>query len=408
MKSLGIVFIFELKTYLRKKAFIISTVLLLLIALLGTSIPTLINVFTGGKGVGGDFGSKQKLVYYTSDKELSDAYSKQSEENPPKAYNSLEDLKKGVESGEIDKGFYMQSDRSFTSIMIDQSFNDPSDMMMTEFLKTYIRNKSLVEKGIDPQWIEALTQVEITQENEVLGKSARSSFATVYAAMISIYMMVILYGSIVATSVAREKSDRTMELLITSTSTKSLIVGKVLAATVVSILQIFAIYLVTYIGLRLNEGSYPEGFLQAIGLTITWDGALVLLVFGGLGYLMYLFLFASLGALVSKVEDVNTSVSPVTFVFVAVYLLTNFSINMPESFIAKLASIIPVSSPMAMFARYSMVSIPIAEMALAVVLLVVTVIAMAFLSIKIYRLGSLNYGNRMGLIKAIRLMMQKD
>lgn len=198
-----------------------------------------------------------------------------------------------------------------------------------------------------------------------------------------------------------------MELLVTSTSPFSLIVGKVLAAAVIGVLQMSLFGLSMAIGLMLNKDSYPEGLLDSVGLRITPDGLAIFLIFSILGYLMYLFMFAGLGALVSKVEDVSTSISPVMMVFIAVYMLTNFTINLPESIIARVSSIVPLSSPMAMFARYSLVSIPAFELILAVVLLVISTLLLAWISIKIYRLGTLNYGNRVGLIKALRTVFSK-
>ncbi|MDO5690546.1 MAG: ABC transporter permease [Tissierellia bacterium] len=408
MKNLGLVFTFEAKTYLRKKSFLVTTLVLIAVILLVTSIPTLISFFTGGKGIDGDamFGSKE-LGYYTANSAVAEQI--QSSQTLPEMslFSSEEQLKDAVTEGTINKGYIFETEKSFKSITMDQGMHDQTDQLIIQELQRIARDEALRGAGIDPMVVDNASNIDIQYSSEVLGKRAQSSFSMVFIAMILVYTLVLMYGSIIATSVAREKSDRTMELLVTSTSPFSLIVGKVLAAAVIGVLQMSLFGLSMAIGLMLNKDSYPEGLLDSVGLRITPDGLAIFLIFSILGYLMYLFMFAGLGALVSKVEDVSTSISPVMMVFIAVYMLTNFTINLPESIIARVSSIVPLSSPMAMFARYSLVSIPAFELILAVVLLVISTLLLAWISIKIYRLGTLNYGNRVGLIKALRTVFSK-
>ncbi|WP_425538303.1 ABC transporter permease [Microaceticoccus formicicus] len=407
MKNLGNILNFEVKTYLRKKSFIGTTIFFIVLSLIATSIPTIINLVTKGEGISAfSNGKKDSIMVYTADKKIEEFL----KENAPDEYEFTEnrdEIEKKVQSGEIKRAFVIDSSTKLSHYAIDSGVNNRSVSNMLDLIKKYNRDELLISSGLDPVQVDSAYNTELDFNNIILGRDSMTSFATVYLSMITTYMAVIMYGSIVATSVAREKSDRTMELLITSTSPTPLIIGKVIAASIVAIIQIGLIYCAVYIGLFLNKASYPEGFLKSIGFTITPDGLLVLLAFTFLGYLMYLFLFAGLGALVSKVEDVSTSISPVTIIFVLVYFVTNFAINMPESLVARLASIIPFSSPMAMFARYSLVSIPLIEILISFGLLLLTTAFLAYLSIKIYRLGSLNYGNRVKFFKAIKMIFEK-
>lgn len=408
MKNLRNILSFEVKTYLRKKSFIGTTIFLIVLTLIATSIPTIINLVTKGEGISSfSNGNKKTILIYSEDKSIVEFIRKNDESEEYVFTEDKDEIEKKVESGEIKRAFVIDSSTKLSHYAIDSGVNDRSISNMMDLIKKYNRDKLLISSGVDPVQVDEALNTEIDFQNIILGKDSMTSFTTVYLAMLTTYMAVIMYGSIVATSVAREKSDRTMELLITSTSPTPLIIGKVLAASIVAIIQISLLYFTVYIGLLLNKASYPEGFLKTIGLTITPDGLIVLLAFTFLGYLMYLFLFAGLGALVSKVEDVSTSISPVTIIFVLVYFVTNFAINMPDSIVARLASIIPFSSPMAMFARYSLVSIPIIEILFAFVLLLLTTAFLAYLSIKIYRLGSLNYGNRVKFFKAIKMIFEK-
>ena len=408
MKNLGKVFAFELKTYTRKKSFIITTIVLIIAAMLATSIPTFIKVFTGGRGIDIDsIRGKQIIALQTDDPNLN-KYLKTSEEFAGyEIYDDVETIKKDLENGTIKRGFVL-GDKQIIQYSVDNPVNDPTISFVKDSYQRYERNKELIVHGIDPGVVDEASSIEIKTENQIVGKESGSGYTTAYLVMITTYMLVILYGSIIATSVAREKSDRTMELLVTSTSPTSLIVGKVLAGAVIGVLQIALIYLFTYIGLKMNSVNYPEGILQTIGLTISLDGLVVILGFTVVGYLMYLFLFAGLGALVSKVEDVSTSVSPVTFMFIAVYFATNFAINMPDSGMARIISLFPFSSPIAMFARYSLVRVPLYELLFAFALLLGSTILLAYISIKIYRHGTLNYGNRVKLVEAVKSVFKNE
>ncbi len=408
MKNLGKVFTFELKTYTRKKSFIITTIVLILAAMLATSIPTFINLFTGGRGIDlENIRGKRNLAIYTEDTDLKNYIRSSQDFTGFDLYEDVDTLIKDVENGTINRGFNL-GDKKIIQYSMDNPVNDPTISLVKDSYQKYERNKELINKGIDPTVVDEAASIDIITDNRIIGKESGSGYTTAYLVMITTYMLVIIYGSIIATSVAREKSDRTMELLITSTSPTSLIVGKVLAGAVIGVLQIALVYLFTYLGLRLNSANYPEGILKAIGLTISFDGLLVILGFTVVGYLMYLFLFAGLGALVSKVEDVSTSVSPVTFLFIAVYFATNLAINLPESGIARIISLFPFSSPIAMFARYSLVRVPFYELLLAFILLLGSTILLAYISIKIYRHGTLNYGNRVKLTQAIKSVFKKD
>lgn len=169
--------------------------------------------------------------------------------------------------------------------------------------------------------VDTLSNTPITLHEEVLGKDAQSSYILSYVLMFAVYMLVIMYGSFVSTSVAREKDNRTMEILITSTQPSALIIGKVLANAIAGLAQFSFILIAGFIGYFVNKSNYPAFVSQMLFTGFSWDSIVIFLFFTALGYLLYLFLYASLGSLVSKVEDVGTSVTPITLLFMVVYLL---------------------------------------------------------------------------------------
>ncbi len=123
---------------------------------------------------------------------------------------------------------------------------------------------------------------------------------------------------------------------------------------------------------------------------------------------MYLFLYASLGSIVSKVEDVSSATAPVVFLFLIGYIVSSFSMSAPNSNLVMIVSLIPFTSVMLMPFRTAIATVPTWQYLLSGGLLLVTTILLAFLSIKIYRQGTLNYGNKRGIVHAIKAAFNKE
>src|SRR5699024_952245 len=115
-------------------------------------------------------------------------------------------------------------------------------------------------------------------------------------------------------------------------------------------------------------------------------------VFFLLGYLLYATLAAMLGSLVSRVEDVQQLILPMTFLIMIAFFIAMFGLNMPESKLVVISSYIPFFSPMLMFLRVGMVDVPVWEVALSIGILVASIIVLAILGAKVYKGGVLMYG----------------
>jgi ABC-2 type transport system permease protein len=198
-----------------------------------------------------------------------------------------------------------------------------------------------------------------------------------------------------------------MEILITSTKPDALIVGKVFANGVAGLLQFFIVYGSALIGYLINQANYPSIVSQMLFGSLSWDAILVFMVFTSLGYLLYLFVYASLGSLVSKVEDVGSSVSIITMVFMVAYLVATFGMNMPNGLMIKIGSYVPFTAILSMPIRYFMTAVPVLELIISLTLMALTTWFFAIISIRIYRLGSLSYGNKMSLVKALKAIFQR-
>ena len=137
------------------------------------------------------------------------------------------------------------------------------------------------------------------------------------------------------------------------------------------------------------------------------DLLLYMILFFILGFFIYAFLYGAIGSTASKLEDINTSVMPITMLFIIAFFIVIFSMTSGNinSVVMRVCSYIPFTSPMAMFTRIAMSAVPAYEILLSVVILVASVVGVGVLSAKIYRVGVLLYGTtpKIGtLLKSIR------
>ncbi|WP_017728693.1 ABC transporter permease [Halalkalibacterium ligniniphilum] len=218
----------------------------------------------------------------------------------------------------------------------------------------------------------------------------------VYILLFVIYFSVIMYGNMIATEVATEKSSRVMEILISSVSPVTQMFGKILGIAFLALTQFLLILLVggTNILNRFNgESANGMGMEEAFQLSdMPIDLILYSILFLILGYLLYATLSAMLGSLVSRIEDVNQTVGPLNFLIIAAFFVAMFGLNAPESTIVTVTSFIPFFAPMIMFLRVGMTSVPIWEVLLSIGLLVGTIFAFALLAARVYKGGVLMYG----------------
>ena len=132
-----------------------------------------------------------------------------------------------------------------------------------------------------------------------------------------------------------------------------------------------------------------------------------MLVFFVLGFFIYAFLFGAIGSTASKLEDINTSTLPLMFLFIIAFFVVLFSMSSGnvDNLAMVICSYVPFTSPMAMFTRIAMSTVPWYEIVISIAILVGSVIGVGVLSAKIYRVGVLLYGTtpKIGsIIKAIR------
>ncbi|QNM04370.1 ABC transporter permease [Qiania dongpingensis] len=429
MKQFGIVWRHELQGYVKSKSYIGITVGFALLFAILLSLPSFMDLSGIIPGLKGNEGSSAKTESETALSEYGGTiylYDKggQMEELLAQLFPSArvekadsEEAVKGlVENGEQSEdsenadgkrcGFVVESSTDYRYYVKNRSFSDSVSEVFDYAMGVMYRQGRLQEIGADTAEIEEIYNTPMTSETIVLGKDSVRNYLYTYLLIFVVYFMVLIYGNSVATSVAQEKSNRAMEVLVTSTSSNSLIFGKVLAGTVASFLQVGVI-----IGAALaSYGASREawnGMLDFV-FQIPAQVLLAFAVFGILGYVLYAFCYGVLGALVSKTEDVSRTAGPLMFVFIMSFLLTIFNLPNSDGTLMKILSFIPFTSPNAMFARVAMGNVAVWEIAVSLVLLLGAIAVAAIGGAKIYRMGTLMYGNPIKLSRALKMSREKD
>ena len=267
------------------------------------------------------------------------------------------------------------------------------------------RSQVLEEKGLDPAEIEALYQTQPESETRVLGKDSAGSYAYTYMLIMVLYFLLIFYGQMIATSVTSEKSNRAIEILVTSVDSSSLIFGKVLAGAISGLIQC-ALILGSAVGAYQIFRDSWGGLLDNV-FDIPVPVWATFAVFGMMGYLLYAFCFGMLGALVSKTEDISKASAPVLMLYIISFFIAIFGLNDSNGLLVRAASFIPFTSSNGMLIRVAMGSVEMWEVIVSGVLLAAFCAGAGVLAAKIFRFGTLMYGNPIKFTTALKKIRER-
>lgn len=401
--------------YMRNKVYIGITIFVVLLLALGLSAPRLIE---GAQNLGIGSGSPDpddpsRIVYVidqTEDPELfpwlADALP---EENlKPAAPEELETIKDQINNNEARAAFIVESTTGITFIE-KRSGSSTLPIQLEELMSTYFRTQKLSQAGLNPQEIEILlttpqmTLIELVEEE---GKSMTQTYFYTYLLLFLLYMTVMMYGQLVASSVASEKSNRSMEMLITSARPISLMFGKVIGSGLAGLAQIGVFLAAAAAFYGLNQDSWSDiPFIRSV-FEMPPQIIFFTIFFYLTGYFMYAFLYGALGSLASRTEDINTSIMPIMLLVMAAMFVSIFGMINPEAGWLTVFSFLPFFSPMAMFVRISMTSVPVYEIVISCLLMLLTIFLTGWLSSRIYRIGVLMYGKPPRMVELIRILRQ--
>ena len=429
MKSkIGIIIGREFNERVRKKSFIITTLLtpVLMIALM--LAPILLAQYSG---------SEQKVIAVVDDTGIIGSQLQGNDEIKFEQAELPIDIAR-VEYGDRYAILHIGNDimqnaadvrlytNSTASITLEQNIASQLRMVIEgmKLQQTGIENLPAILSSIQTDInLQSYSNSAPAEEGETSsGKSNSSVVATVVAYILSfmLYMFILIYGVMVMQSVIEEKNSRVLEVMASTVHPHEMMMGKILGVASVALLQI-CIWLVLIFGVgyfavpqmipeemsmavaMLQQGATPTGIEADMGLlqaiaTLTDVGYLMkivasLLVFMVFGFLLYAALFATIGSAVDNPQDAQQLQTPITLPIILSLMVMLMVINDPTSDIAFWFSMIPLTSPIVMMARIPY-DIPTWEIFLSIGILIATFAIVVWFAGKIYRVGILMRGKK--------------
>ncbi len=425
MNKIGIIIAREFNERVRKKSFIITTILMPVLMLGMMAAPTLMMLFAKGE-------TKELLVI-----DQSSLIAPNLEGDGELVFiPSTESLEQARANQDVFGVLWIGEDIVDNPSNVKLYTNSSSSMSLEENLSSQME-RIIEHERLQRYDIENLEQimkdvkvnVTLTNFRNDLAEEGKDEEATssVIAYLLGLvlgmmlYMFLIIYGSMVMTSVIEEKGSRVLDVLVSSVSPFQLMMGKILGVAAVAVTQI-AIWgvLVCGLGSALLPALMPQDVMQSVeavqagamtsaqagidadmlsAISFATDTGRLVMMFVWLllflvgGFLFYSAMFAAVGSAVDSIQDANQLQTPITVPIILALILAMSVFNDPNSPLAFWGSIIPLTSPVVMMARIPF-DIPTWQILLSLVLLYLSVAGMAWVAGKIYRVGIFMHGKK--------------
>lgn len=404
MKDLFIVTKFTMKDMLQRKSFIITTIIFLIMIVVGFNIPNFMKMLNKDSDV-----NKIEIIdsgnvfegTLESLKDLDTGYEIQI------LNEDYEKIKEKIENEEIDSAIIVEKqDENIKIKYIVKSATMmsgvPENIIST--LNTLYTNIQINKLGLTEEQLKSITP----NFEFALEQTDEEASGNVYAMMLlSLVLFYAIYFCAyqVSSSITTEKTSKIIETLVTSTSPKTIVLGKTLGIGIVGLLQ-----MILLVGTALISAKtfLEPGILDSIidVSKITPYLGIITIIYFIFGYFEYALLYALTGSTVSKPEDIQSANGPVAILAVIGFYLSYFTMMNPASELNVFASMFPISSPFCMPFRIMMRLAKPTDVIISIVILLITGIIIAKIAIKIYSNAILNYGTKMSFNDIVK--MYKD
>ena len=398
MKQFGTILKFELRYYFKNKVFVGVTTLLIVLIAAVMFFPRIATLFESDSTVEnpGDLAVMLVSVQDENQVELvQQSFAAAFTDYDVQITDAeLNEIKDSIVEGQAECAIVMTGPTSYTYYVNNLSMYDANAEIANTVLQRIYQTSALIGSGMSAEQAGEVMNIQIAAEVETLGKDQMQNFFYTYIMIFALYMVILLYGQMVATNVATEKSSRAMEVLITSAKPTSMMFGKVLASCFAGLVQLITIFGSALFFYNINQSYWGDNAIVQSIFNIPAELFAYMLVFFVLGFLIYAFLYGAVGSTASKLEDINTSVMPITMLFIIAFFVVMFSMTSGnvDNALIKVCSYIPFTSPMAMFTRICMSTVAWYEIAISIAILIGSTFGVGVLAAKIYRTGVLLYG----------------
>ncbi len=409
MRDIFTVMKFTINDMIKRKSFIISTLIILILIVIGFNVPNLIKKFNGDN-------TGNKLLIIDSKnvfegtlenlKQMDLGYEFEVTNEDLK----FEDVKQKIEDKEIKEAIIINSENEKIKI----SYIVENTTMMNEIpegcinaLTSIYSSLKISKLGLTEEQLQSITpnfEFDLKQTEE---KSANGNVFAMMMMSIVLFYAIYFCAYQVSSSITTEKTSKIIETLVTSTSSKTIVLGKTIGIGTVGLAQMILIVAIALISAKtFLEPGLLDSILDMSNIT-PYLGIMTAIYFI-LGYLAYALLYALTGSTVSKPEDIQSANSPVAILAVIGFYLSYFTMMNPTSKLNVFASLFPISSPFCMPFRIMMGLANTTDVIMSIAILIATIIAIANIAIKIYSNAILNYGTKMGIKDIIKMYKDKQ
>jgi ABC-2 type transport system permease protein len=242
---------------------------------------------------------------------------------------------------------------------------------------------------------------ELTAATLEPGSSSETSDSEIVVAILGASLLlgsIAIYGQWVLTGVVEEKSNRVVELILSAVRPRDLLAGKVIGIGLLGLAQLVLVAGLAATLLAAGAFDAPASLGASVALVVPWFA---------LGFALYAVAYAAAGALASRQQDASSAGQPVTVTLIVAYFIGYVAVSAdPEGVVAHVLTVFPLTAPLVLPARSALVGVPLWEHALALVLVLGTIDALVRLAGRVYAHGLLRSGPRLGARAAWRLARQ--
>jgi ABC-2 type transport system permease protein len=255
--------------------------------------------------------------------------------------------------------------------------------------------RRLADAGLDPTKVKSLTKeldlktIRLSEAGEREDRGAALIFAVIL--LMILYTSIVMWGNAVMTSVIEEKSSRVVEVMGSGVSATTLLAGKLLGVGGAGLTQ-FLVWSLSLFGVSLAMAGPFAGSLPMPEVTLLLLVSFVL--FFLLGFFFYAALYAAIGSAVNTVQEAQSLAFPVLLPIILGMVFFPAALEAPDGPLAVTLSMIPGISPLIMFLRIVVLTPPLWQIALSVGLMVLGILAVLWVSARVYRVGILMYGKK--------------
>jgi ABC-2 type transport system permease protein len=307
-------------------------------------------------------------------------------------------LKESVLAGRLDGYLYLPLDalEKSKAEYVGRNVSNRLDLRLMETaVEDALITRRLADEGLDPARVRELTRrldletIRLSESGTRVDRGVTFIFATIL--MMMLYVTVLMWGQALMTGVIEEKSSRVVELAVSAMSPWSLLFGKLVGIGAAGLTQ-----LGVWVGSLVLLAGYSSAFLPS-DTSLPEITPLILasfLIYFLLGYFLYAALYAAIGAAVNTMQEAQSLVFPVLMPLIGSMVFFPVVLQSPDSTISVVLSLIPFATPLLMFLRITVLTPPVWQILLSIVLTTLTIAGVTWVSARIYRVGILMYGKR--------------